>query len=197
MMITLSPRLACIARYVEQGSRVVDVGTDHAYLPIWLLQSGVSPAAFASDVRQGPLRNAERDAEKYGVRDRLTLLLCDGLALCPPEDVDTVVLAGMGGETMMGILDAAPWALEKRLILQPQTKKPEFREWLFRRGLYVSDASLVYDTGRIYLVWKIGAGAEAPCGPIDRALIEKALERMRADLNELERIHREASQWQR
>ena len=173
MWIKLSGRLACIAGYVEQRSVPIDVGTDHAYIPIWLLQNGISPRAYASDSKAGPLRNAENDAARAGVLDRLTLYHCDGLALCAPASVDTVILAGMGGETMMGILDAAPWAWEKRLILQPQTKLYEFRRWLRERGLAVLDASLAYDTGRIYLVWLAGRGAMDADGPVDPALIEK------------------------
>lgn len=173
MAITLSARLQCIADYVEPGGVVIDVGTDHAYIPIWLLQTGVSPRAYASDVKAGPLKNAEDDAVRAGVRDRLTLYLCDGLALCDPDAVDTVILAGMGGETMMGILDAAPWVWEKRLVLQPQTKLPEFRLWLAGHGLAVRDAALVHDTGRLYLVWLVGRGKMDAEAVIDPCLIEK------------------------
>ena len=81
MSIALSPRLRRIAEYVPPGSTVVDVGTDHAYIPIWLLQEGRSERAYATDIKAGPLSRAEADAERYGVTERLTLLLCDGLAL--------------------------------------------------------------------------------------------------------------------
>lgn len=227
MKLTLSPRLACIAGFVPQGSTAVDVGTDHAYIPIWLLQSGISERAYATDIKPGPLRNAETDAARAGVSDQLTLYLCDGLALCPPEAVDTVLLAGMGGETMMNILDAAPWALEKRLILQPQTKLCELRLWLRDHGLGVLDASLVHDAGRIYLVWLVGKAAMTGVGPVDPPLIEKRdpllkaytdewikrhlkqiqgleiakngdsllLARLKAELDELKRINREAAEW--
>lgn len=173
MRIQLSPRLRRIAAYVPQGSTVVDVGTDHAYIPIWLLQEGVSEQAYATDIRPGPLARAREDAQRHGLADRLTLWLCDGLALCPPEAVDTVILAGMGGETMRGILERAPWALEKRLVLQPQTKLPELRRWLGEQGLAVLDASLADDAGRIYLVWLVGAGEPKPEAAVDEALLRK------------------------
>ena len=173
MKITLSPRLRCVAGYVEPGARVVDVGTDHAYIPLWLLQNRLCEHAWATDNKPGPLRNAARDAEAAGLRDRLTLYLCDGLSACAPEDIDTVIVAGMGGETMQGILAAAPWALERRLILQPQTKRALLRRWLGERGLGVADASLVHDTGRIYLVWRVAPGAPADAGPVDAPLLEK------------------------
>lgn len=172
MSILLSPRLARIAAYVLPGETVADVGTDHAYIPIWLLQTGVSARAFATDLRPGPLQNARRDAEKAGVAGALTLYLCDGLALCPPEEIDTVILAGMGGETMAGILDAAPWAKEKRLILQPQTRTAELRRYLAQNGLAVLDAALVRDAGRVYLIWLAGRGC-METGSVDPVLLRK------------------------
>lgn len=173
MKLTLSDRLQCIANYVSAGSSVVDVGTDHAYIPIWLLQCGVSARAIATDIKPGPLRRAAADAEKYGVADRLRLLLCDGLAAVEPESVDTVILAGMGGETIQGILAAAPWALEKRMIIQPQTKPELLRAWLGAHGCRIADGSLAYDSGRIYLVWAVAAGRMAETVAVDPVLLEK------------------------
>ena len=171
MSIKLSPRLQRIADYVKTGSRVIDVGTDHAYIPIWLLQNGICESAFASDIKPGPLQNAARDAESAGVSDRLTLLHCDGLSLCTAEDVDTVIIAGMGGETIMGILSAAPWAKEKHLILQPQTKYFELRAFLTEYGCHIADAALTYDTGRIYRVWQVEVGVEDTSGWVEAPLL--------------------------
>ncbi|MBQ9412855.1 MAG: SAM-dependent methyltransferase [Oscillospiraceae bacterium] len=173
MEMRLSPRLQRIADYVEAGAVAVDVGTDHAYVPIWLLLSGVSERAYATDLRPGPLQNAREDAFRYGVADRLVLRLGDGLAPCAPEECDTVILAGMGGETVAGILERSPWALEKRLILQPQTRQDVLRRWLWEKGVAVQDASLAYDTGRIYLIWLAGRGEGEPETLVDRQLIEK------------------------
>ena len=173
MKIHLSPRLQRIADFALPGCTAVDVGTDHAYIPIWLLQNGISKTAFATDLRPGPLANARRDAEAAGVADALTLLLCDGLALCPPDAVDTVIIAGMGGETIMGILEAAPWAKEKRLILQPQTKYFELKAFLAEQGMRIGDASLAYDTGRIYRVWLVEAGESTDTGWVETPLIEQ------------------------
>ena len=173
MKIKLSPRLQRIADYVLPGSTVIDVGTDHAYIPIWLLQNGISASAYATDIRTGPLQRAAKDAEDAGVSNRLTLLLCDGLSECPPDAVDTVIIAGMGGETMMGILSAAPWVLQKHLILQPQTKYFELRAFLAENGYAIRDASLVYDTGRIYRVWQIEAGENTEKGWVEAPLVEK------------------------
>ena len=173
MSVRLSPRLQRIADYVLPGATVIDVGTDHAYIPIWLLQNGISAEAYATDIKPGPLQNAERDAVRYGVPGHLHLTLCDGLQGCSADMGDTVIIAGMGGETIMGILDAAPWAWERRLILQPQTKQSELRSWLKAHGLAILDASLVYDAGRIYLIWLVGAGTLRECDAIDPILVEK------------------------
>lgn len=171
MSIHLSPRLQAIADYVPRGAAVVDVGTDHAYVPIWLLQEQVCRHAWATDIRSGPLQRAQADASKYAVADRLTLLLCDGLEGCCPEDVDTVIIAGMGGETIQGILDRTHWALEKRLILQPQTRQAELRRWLADQNIAIQDAVLRDDAGRIYLIWLLGRGEPEPCGAVEPALL--------------------------
>lgn len=173
MKLKLSDRLFRIASYAEQGAVPVDVGTDHAYVPIYLLQNGISPRAYATDNRPGPLKNAGSDAKKYGVEDRLVLYFCDGLALCDPECLDTVIIAGMGGETMIHILMQTPWALEKRLILQPQSKLCELRRYLASEGLSIRDAALVEDAGKLYEVWLAGEGAMDADALIEPRLIEK------------------------
>ncbi len=172
--MVLSKRLQRIADFIPPGAQIIDVGTDHAYIPIWLLLDDPGATAVATDIRSGPLQRARADAEYYGVSDRLTLLLGDGLAPCMPDSGDTVILAGMGGETMIGILSAAPWVKEKRLILQPQTKLEELRDWLASNGYGIVDAALVHDTGRLYLVWYVEAG-EMPVliHGIDSALVRR------------------------
>lgn len=180
----LSKRLQCIADYIRPEDRIIDIGTDHAYIPIWLLQKDPGASAIATDIRSGPLDRARADAERYGVAERLTLLLCDGLTLCEPESVDTVILAGMGGETMIGILEAAPWTLGKRLILQPQTKQRELRDWLKSHGYGIVDASLVHDNGRIYLVWLVTAGEMPQFRGVDDALLRKRDELLKPYLEE-------------
>lgn len=169
----LSKRLQRIADFVCPGDRIIDVGTDHAYIPIWLLKNGIVKDAVATDIRPGPLERARLDAEHYGVAPHLKLIQCDGLSLCSPEEVDTIIIAGMGGETIAGILAAAPWAREKRLVLQPQTKQAELRAFLGENGYAVVDAALSYDTGRIYLIWLVTAGEMRPFQGVDGALLDR------------------------
>ena len=105
----LPPRLAAIAALVPDGARLADIGTDHALLPIRLLLDGKIQSAIAADIRPGPLSRAKENACAAMVTN-LSCVLCDGLTGISPDSVDTVVIAGMGGENIAGILRAAPWA---------------------------------------------------------------------------------------
>ena len=156
--MVLSKRLSCIASFISNGDMVADVGTDHGYLPIWLIESGVSPKVIASDIRRGPLEKAIVNAKLHDVYDKIDFRLCPGLEGYNENDADVIVIAGMGGETIINILAAAPWSNKKKLIIQPQTKIPELRSWMNDNGYEVSDACLVDDMGRIYTVWKTEAG---------------------------------------
>ena len=105
--VKLSARLAAVAALVEPGSRVADVGTDHGYIPIYLVQTGIADRAIAMDVRSGPLERARAHVDRLppGCRERIETRLSDGLKALSPGEADTVVIAGMGGELMIRILD--------------------------------------------------------------------------------------------
>ena len=175
--MTLSSRLQAIAAFIPPGSRVADVGTDHGYLPLWLAENGVCGSIIASDIRPGPLKTAMRNAALAGLGEAIEFRLCAGLETYVPDEADTIVIAGMGGETIMSVLSAAPWAREKTLILQPQTKQPRLRVWLNENGYAVADAALVYDTGRIYVIWKCTAGEKRELAAyeryVDASLVQK------------------------
>ena len=111
--VELTPRLRSVAELVPRGARFADVGTDYAYLPVWLLQQGRITGAVASDLRPGPLERARGTAEKYGLTGRMDFRLCDGLSGIQPDEVSTIAMAGMGGETIAAILAAAPWSWER------------------------------------------------------------------------------------
>ena len=103
--LQLQPRLQCLADLVPQGARLADVGTDHGYLPVWLLQHGRMESAIASDINALPLDHARATAAEYGVTACIDFRLCPGLAKIGSEECDTVAIAGMGGETIIGILE--------------------------------------------------------------------------------------------
>lgn len=160
MSINLSKRLLCMAEKVEHDSVVADVGTDHGYIPVWLIQKGICKHVIASDIKEGPLNTAIKTAKNAEVEEFIDFRLCCGLDKYNSDEFDTAIIAGMGGETIISILDAAPWTRTKKLIIQPQSKLPELRRWLFENDYMISDAELVYDTGRIYLVWIVCGGKQ-------------------------------------
>lgn len=156
--LQLQPRLQLLADMVPEGCRLADVGTDHGYLPVYLLQRRRIRGAVAADIGAEPLAHARRTAEAYGV-EGIDFRLCDGLRDIAPDEVDTVVIAGMGGETIIHILESAPWTRGCTLLLQPQTKIELLRAWLREHG-YAADAErLVEDKGKLYLVLSV-RGAE-------------------------------------
>ncbi len=165
-----------MAEKVKPGEIVADVGTDHGYIPVWLIQKGICREVIASDIKEGPLQTAVRTAKNAGVDDKIDFRLCSGLDKYSSYEFDTAIIAGMGGETIISILEAAPWTKSKKLIIQPQSKLPELRRWLFDNEYKILDAELVYDTGRIYLVWIVVGSREESVKfseVLDYQLIEK------------------------
>ena len=160
----LQPRLRLLADLVPQGARLADIGTDHGYLPVYLLQKGRIISAIAADIGQAPLDHARRTAQQYGITDGLRFLCCDGLQGIGPEDADTVVIAGMGGETIRQILSQAPWtkAGNTLLLLQPMTKQEDLRRWLNENGYAQSAERLVRDKDYLYPVFTVFGGEQPP-----------------------------------
>ena len=156
----MNKRLLAIASLIKDGKGLVDVGTDHGYLPAHLAMSGYRGALFASDIKEGPLAAAKRTAAEEGLSERIRFLLCDGLRLCPPEEIDTIVIAGMGGDMMVKILDEAEWCMDARcrLILQPMTKAEVLRYWLVYNGFEISSETLTEDGGILYQIIETAFG---------------------------------------
>ena len=179
MKLPISKRLLCCADMVPPGSRVADIGTDHGYLGIHLLQSGVSPHVIACDLRQGPLENARRNAKDFGVGDEMEFRLCDGLEKIAPEEVDCAVLAGMGGDLIIRILSACAWLKQAEnltLVLQPQSAGNVLRRWLCDNGFVLSREEPVQDGAFLYTVMQVTRGTPAALTPgteyVSRALLE-------------------------
>lgn len=156
MKLPLSNRLLACCALVAPGDRVADVGCDHGYLGIHLLQSGIAASVIESDVAPGPLDSARRNAAKYGTQDRTSFFLSDGVQSIP-RDFDTLVCAGMGGDTMISILSAAPWLCSSRyrLILQCQSKRPELRRYLSDHGFAICRETLAQDGKFLYPVMEV------------------------------------------
>lgn len=157
LLFQLNPRLKAAADFVRNGKKFVDVGTDHAYLPIWLLKSGKCPQAIATDLREGPILQATHNAFRYRVQNRLILRQCDGLASVHPDEADDIAIAGMGGELIVSILEQAPWVRDKqkRLILQPMTAAEVLRQYLCSSGFAILKECAIRDSGHIYTVMQV------------------------------------------
>ena len=170
-MITLDQRLTAVAALVRPGSRLADIGTDHAYLPVYLVQAGVCPSAIASDIGVGPLDAARHTVTAAGLTDTIALRLGNGLATVTAEEVDDIAIAGMGGETIAAILEAAPWVRDDRLqlILQPMTRAEDLRRWLLQNGFKVTEEHLIVDGRHLYPVLAVQYTAAPSC--TDEALI--------------------------
>lgn len=156
MKLPLSNRLLACCSFVQPGDRVADVGCDHGYLSIHLLQSGVARSAIASDVNEKPLQSAMQNAVKFGVQDKITFCLSDGAAKIP-RDFNCMVCAGMGADTIMSILAHSPWLKDPkyRLILQCQSKRPELRQWLYDAGYRINRETLAKDGKFVYSVMEV------------------------------------------
>ncbi|MHB1419242.1 MAG: tRNA (adenine(22)-N(1))-methyltransferase [Bacillota bacterium] len=161
-MESLSQRLASIAGYIEPGSTVADIGTDHAYLPVHLVQSRVCPRVVAVEINQGPWQSAQEQIRSCGLEKEVSVRMGDGLQVVQPGEVNMVVIAGMGGGSIRRILEASPQVLDKvkRLVLQPMNDSGELRLWLLGSGWFLADEDLVLEDGRFYeiVVAEQGAG---------------------------------------
>ena len=157
--LQLQPRLQLLADMVPEGCRLADVGTDHGYLPVYLLQRRRIRGAVAADIGAEPLAHARRTAEAYGVTG-IDFRLCDGLRDIAPDEVDTVVIAGMGGETIIAILEGAAWTKDgaHTLLLQPMTKAADLRYWLAVNGYGFTEERLVWDKNYLYPVLRVTGG---------------------------------------
>lgn len=147
-------RLSLCADFVSEGSRLADIGTDHGYLPIALCQSGKTPCVLACDINPLPLRSAQENIAKYGLSNQIQTRLSDGLKEIAPDEVDDIVIAGMGGELIRDILIAAPWVKdeEKHLVLQPMTHHDDLIQWLSENGFVIDRQKAVLDEGKYYTV---------------------------------------------
>ncbi|MGN0620993.1 MAG: Nif3-like dinuclear metal center hexameric protein [Porcipelethomonas sp.] len=150
-MIILDKRLSVCAEMVGGKGIVCDVGTDHAYLASYLVESGKCSRVIASDINDGPLKFAEQTLNKYGI-EGVTLVKSDGLENISGEDVSDIVIAGMGGETICDILGKADWIKNVNLVLQPMTRAGHLRKWLYANGFEIVREEAVSHERFVYSV---------------------------------------------
>lgn len=148
----LSKRLQAAADFVTPGSRVADVGTDHGHLPIYLIQCGRCPCAVAMDIRSGPLQRADEHIRSAGLTGSIQTRLSDGLKELMPGEADSVVIAGMGGLTVINILEASFDIVQgiSELILAPQSDIAKVRRFLREHGMLIDRENLVLEDSKFY-----------------------------------------------
>lgn len=155
--IQLGNRLKAVAGMVRHGSRLADVGTDHAYLPAYLIQKGTCPFAIAADIRVGPVASAKRTVEECGLTAQIDVRLGDGLSPIRVGEAEDIVIAGMGGETIADILSEASWIRDPavHLILQPMSKPERLRRFLMEQGFAIAEEDVAEEDGRLYTVLRV------------------------------------------
>ena len=156
-MVKISNRLMTAAALVTQGYTLADVGTDHGYIPIYLLQQKKIPAAIAMDINEGPLERAKEHIALYGLQAYIQTRLSDGVAALKPGEVEAVLIAGMGGGLVMHILKDGEKVCQsaKELILQPQSEIERVREFLREEGYTILAEDMVYEDGKFYPMMKV------------------------------------------
>lgn len=152
--VALSGRLRAVAGMVTRGSRVCDVGCDHGFVPIYLVQQGISPSMLAMDLREGPLGAAREHVAAYGLEGQIETRLSDGLHNYKIGEADSLVCAGMGGGLMRRILEAEREKTDsfREMILQPQSEIEKFRRFLRENGYGILDEEMVEEDGKFYQV---------------------------------------------
>lgn len=153
----LSKRMEAVSSLVTPGSILADVGTDHGYIPIALVEQGQVPRAVAMDLRTGPLERAAENIARAGLKECIRTRLSDGVEALQPKEVDSIVIAGMGGEIIIHILDAGREVCRsvKELILQPQSELSKTRKFLEQEKYRIVDEDMVWEDGKFYPIMKV------------------------------------------
>ena len=152
----LSERLTCVANFVTPNNKVADVGCDHAYTSIYLIEQKISPYVIAMDVNQGPIERAKENIKKYGYEKQIDVRRSDGLEKLKVDEVDTVLIAGMGGGLMVRILSEHLEVVSKvkELVLQPQSEVYRVRSMLKENGFIITNENMMIEDGKYYVMIK-------------------------------------------
>jgi tRNA (adenine22-N1)-methyltransferase len=160
--VKLPDRINSIIRFIPRGSSVVDVGTDHALLPVYLVREKIAYKVVAGDIKKGPLKAAQKTVSEAGLADFISLRLGNGLEIIEPGEVEVAVIAGMGGSTIKKILRDAENRTKslKHLVLQPMSDSGILREWLSANGWKIIDEELLKEDSRLYEIIYAVPGTE-------------------------------------
>lgn len=158
----LSKRMSTVAHMVNKCNAVADIGTDHGYVPIYLVKNDITKKAFACDINKGPLEKAQININSYNCNESIETRLGSGLTVIKPFEVDTAVIAGMGGMLIIDILKDSIETVQslKQLILQPQLDVGEVRKYIHSIGFKIEDEEMLIDEGKYYTVINAVKGNE-------------------------------------
>lgn len=167
--VKLSDRLRAVSEMVSEGKRVADIGTDHAYIPIFLLQNKIAVSAIAMDVNQGPLIRAQEHILECGWQDKIETRLSNGLRMYEKGEADCMILSGMGGPLIASILKEGMEKFEgtEEFIFQPQSEIGKFREFLFRNHFQITAENMIFEDGKYYSIMKAVIGEMKEWTPVE------------------------------
>lgn len=153
----LSKRLETVASMVTKGNRAADVGCDHGFVPIWLVENGISPSAVAADVRPGPLARAKEHIKEHGLEDKIQTRLSDGLEKILPGEAETLIMSGIGGILMLRLLKDGRESAKsfQELILSPQSELEQVRRSLVQDGYFIEYEHVLCDEGKFYFIFHV------------------------------------------
>lgn len=146
----ITPRLECIINHTN-GKKIADIGTDHAYIPIYMIQNNLAESFIAGDVRKGPVDIAKNNVKKHNLTDKIDVRLGSGLSVLKKGEVDTIIIAGMGGQLISEIIDAdISIARDCSLVLQPMNGQYELRHYLHKNGFTITNEDIVIEGFKVY-----------------------------------------------
>ena len=204
-VVKISPRLKLIASFVPEGARIADIGTDHGYVPVYLAQTGRIQSALAMDIGKGPLMRAKEHIDEYKPEGiPIETRLSDGLKELKPGEADTVIIAGMGGELEIRILEEGRHVRDsiRTWVLSPQSDLEKVRRYLEQEALKIAEEAMICDEGKYYTVMKVVNGKMhcktvgdyryGPCllrkkDPVLREYLQKERRRVEGILTQLEK----------
>lgn len=187
MHMKLTARLKTIADLVPKGQNVADIGTDHAYLPVYLIENDIAKKVIAADINKGPLQNAEKTIKAYKREDSIETRLGSGLTPIEPNEVQTVIIAGMGGLLIRDILVESLDVVKTvdTLILQPMVAQDELRKWLYENGFKIDNEKLAKEGNKLYEILVVSKGRMEIKDDIYFEIGQKMIENKEPYLSEL------------
>ena len=164
-MIRISDRLRIVAHMCDKGAVVADIGTDHGYLPIYLVQEGIARSAIAMDLRKGPLEKAKKHICDNCLEDRIQTRLSDGLEKLSKNEADIITICGMGGRLIADIVTKGKDVITQNtiLVVSPQSEVGEFRHFLVSQGFEIEDEQMLKEDGKYYFIIKCRKSEESVC----------------------------------